>query len=102
MPEMAVRTLDGPGTAVLAAAGCDPRLARLFAARGLARAEELATTLQSLVAPERLSHIDEPARLLADCIELGQRLLIVADYDADSATACAVGVKALRAMGANA
>src|SRR5258708_843835 len=100
MPEIVVRTVDETATAVLAAAGCDPRLARLFAARGLARAEELATTLQSLVAPERLSHIDEAARLLADCIERGERLLIVADYDADGATACAVGVKALRAMGA--
>jgi single-stranded-DNA-specific exonuclease len=100
MPEITIRAIDEAACARLAAAGCDPRLARLFAARGLSRVEELATTLQSLLAPERLSHVDEAARLLADSIKLDERLLIVADYDADGATACAVGVKALRAMGA--
>ncbi len=100
MPEITVRRIDEPARALLVAAGCDPRLARLFAARGLLLAEELATTLQALVPPERLSHVDEAARLLADSIQRDERLLIVADYDADGATACAVGVKALRAMGA--
>src|SRR3972149_3961305 len=41
------------------------------------------------------------ARLPADAIASGRRRLIVADYDADGATACAVGMRALRAMGAN-
>ena len=50
--------------------------------------------------PGRLHHVDDAARLLADAIERQEKLLIVADYDADGATACAVGVKALRAMGA--
>jgi single-stranded-DNA-specific exonuclease len=63
--------------------------------------EELATTLASLVAPDRLDHVDDAARLLADAIAAGEKLLIVADYDADGATACAVGVKALRSFGAN-
>jgi single-stranded-DNA-specific exonuclease len=44
--------------------------------------------------------INAAARLLADAIAQGKRLLIVADYDADGATACAVGMRALRAMGA--
>ena len=47
--------------------------------------------------PERLQHVDDAARLLADAIAAGERMLIVADYDADGATACAVGVRALRA-----
>jgi len=100
MPEIVVRPIDAAGLEALVAGGCDPRLARLFAARGLTRGEELAMTLQALVPPERLSHIDDAARLLADSIKLDERLLIVADYDADGATACAVGMKALRAMGA--
>ena len=53
------------------------------------------------MAPERLRHIDEAARLLADAIARGEKMLIVADYDADGATACAVGVNALRAIGAS-
>jgi single-stranded-DNA-specific exonuclease len=100
MPEIVCRPIDEAARARLAAAGCDPRLARLYAARGLASFAELATTLQSLAAPERMSHVEDAARLLADAIAQGQRMTIVADYDADGATACAVGVRALRAMGA--
>ena len=39
--------------------------------------------------------------MLADAIQAGRRLLIVADYDCDGATACAVGLRALSAMGAD-
>jgi len=100
LPEIHHRPIDEAARARLIAAGCDPRLARLYAARGLGAIEELATTLAALLAPDRLQHIDDAARLLADAIAAGRKLLIVADYDADGATACAVGVKALRSMGA--
>ena len=100
MPEIVERPVDAQVVARLAAAGCDPRLARIYAARGLASTDELATTLKSLVAPESLLQADDAARLLADAIARREKLLIVADYDADGATACAVGVKALRSMGA--
>ena len=101
MPEIHHRSVDEAARARLIASGCDPRLARLYAARGLCAVEELATTLASLATPDRLQHVDDAARLLADAIGAGEKLLIVADYDADGATACAVGVKALRAFGAN-
>ena len=42
-----------------------------------------------------------PEKLLADAIAAQQRLLIVADYDSDGATACAVGIRALREFGAS-
>jgi len=100
MPEIVERPVDAQVVARLAAAGCDPRLARIYAARGLASTDELATTLKSLVAPESLLQAGDAARLLADAIARREKLLIVADYDADGATACAVGVKALRSMGA--
>jgi single-stranded-DNA-specific exonuclease len=100
LPEIHFRPIDEAARARLVAAGCDPRLARLYAARGLGAIEELATTLASLVTPDRLHHVDDAARLLADAIAARRRMLIVADYDADGATACAVGVKALRSMGA--
>ena len=101
MPEITRRIVDDAACARLIGAGCDPRLARLYAARGLATVEELATTLRALADPLRLHHVEDAARLLADAIEGRERMLIVADYDADGATACAVGVKALRAMGAS-
>jgi single-stranded-DNA-specific exonuclease len=81
-------------------AGVHPLLARLYAARGIAAAEELETKLTALLPPEALTGTDAAATLLADAIAAGRRLLIVADYDCDGATACAVGLRALRAFGA--
>ncbi|HEY4998660.1 MAG TPA: DHH family phosphoesterase, partial [Usitatibacter sp.] len=100
MPDIVSREIDAEAFAALSAEGCDPRLARLYAARGLRSMDELATTLKSLAAPQRLHHVEDAARLLADAIAGAKRILILADYDADGATACAVAVKALRSMGA--
>ena len=99
MPEILPRPFDAATRDRLAAAGCDGRFARILAARGIGAMEELATTFQALVPPDRLAHIDTAAVLLADAIAAGERLLVLADYDADGATACAVAVKALRSMG---
>ncbi len=81
--------------------GLHPVLARLYAARGVLDKGEVEGELAGLILPERLLHADRAAVLLADAIERRQRLLIVADYDCDGATACAVGVRALRAFGAD-
>lgn len=82
--------------------GLHPLLARLYAARGIQDRSELAYDLKSLLPPAALTHADDAARLLADAIEAEAKLLIVADYDCDGATACAVGIRALRAFGATA
>ena len=82
----------------LVAAGVHPLLARLYAARRIASASELRYEPASLHAPGLLKNLEQGARLLADAIAAKKRLLIVADYDADGATACAVGVRALRAF----
>lgn len=78
--------------------GVHPLLARLYAARGIARAAELDTALSALLDPSLLKGAAEAATLLADAIAAGRHLLIVADYDCDGATACAVGLRALRAF----
>src|SRR5258706_456313 len=100
MLEIVNRSIDAQTVERLRTAGVDARLSRLYAARGVTSAEELTTKLAALIAPDRLDRVEEAARLLADAIAPGEHLLIVADYDADGATACAVGVKALRSMGA--
>jgi single-stranded-DNA-specific exonuclease len=82
-------------------AGTHPLLARIYAARGVARREELDYGLKALLPPDALKGTHEAAQLLADAIEAGARMVIVADYDCDGATACAVGVRALRAFGAD-
>ncbi len=101
MPEIVARSIDEEARARLIAGGMDARMAGLFAARGVRDAAELAASLPGLVAPDRLGNAGEAATLLADAIASGTRILIVADYDADGATACAVGLRALRSMGAS-
>jgi single-stranded-DNA-specific exonuclease len=81
-------------------AGVHPVLARIYAARRIRSAIELAYESSSLLRPELLRDVEKAAALLADAIEQKRRLLIVADYDADGATACAVGMRALRMFGA--
>ncbi|HYL89845.1 MAG TPA: single-stranded-DNA-specific exonuclease RecJ [Burkholderiales bacterium] len=84
----------------LVAAGIHPLLAKIYAARSIRSATELAYAPAGLLAPT-LKGIDQAATLLADAIQTGKRLLIIADYDADGATACAVGMRALRQFGAS-
>jgi len=84
----------------LAQQGLHPVLARLLAARGLHDPRDLSTELDALIKPDALTHVESAAIFLADAIDAGRRMVIVADYDCDGATACAVGVRGLRAMGA--
>jgi len=80
--------------------GIHPVLARILAARGVNARIDLDDASSGLLPPDSMLGIDRAALLLADAIAAGRRLLIVADYDCDGATACAVGVRALRAFGA--
>ncbi len=84
----------------LAASGVHPVLARVFAARGVATPEELDHELATLPPFATMKGIDAAATRLADAIARREKILIVADYDADGATACAVAVRGLAAMGA--
>jgi len=77
-----------------------PRLARLYAARGVTSAQALDYRLSQLPRPEGLGGIDAAAKVLAEAIIAGQRLLVVGDFDADGATSCALALRALREMGA--
>jgi len=81
-------------------AGVHPLLARLFAGRGVASADELDDGLGKLLAPAELHGARDAAVLLADAIRAGQRICVVADYDCDGATACAVALRGLAMLGA--
>ncbi len=81
-------------------AGVHPLLARLFAARGVHSPDELDDALARLLPPTGLKGAQDAARLLADAMAANQHLCIVADYDCDGATACAVAVRGLRMLGA--
>ena len=101
MTVLSVRDFDAATARRLAAEGVPAALARALAARGIRSIAETRLMLDGLMSPGTLSHVHEAAVLLADAIAAGSRLLIVADYDCDGATACAVGLLGLRAMGAH-
>jgi len=83
-------------------AGVHPVLARVYAGRQVHSPEELSTEVTKLVQPAALANVEHAATMLADAIAAQSRILIVADYDADGATACAVGLRALHSFGAQA
>jgi single-stranded-DNA-specific exonuclease len=81
-------------------AGIHPLLAQLYAARGVMDAQELDDALAKLLPPASMKGTAQAALLLADAIAQDKKLCIVADYDCDGATACAVAVRGLRLLGA--
>lgn len=81
-------------------AGVHPLLARLYAARGVLAKDELDDGLARLLPPSTMKGAQEAAALLADAIAADKKLCIVADYDCDGATACAVAVRGLKLLGA--
>lgn len=99
---MKIVARDIPPRAVwtLEQAGVHPLLARLYAARGVAAKDELDDGLGRLLLPAQMKGAAEAAVLLADAMAQDKTLCIVADYDCDGATACAVAVRGLRLLGA--
>ena len=101
-PPLHIKLRDAPPRAVwaLEQAGLSPLLARLFAGRGVRTMAELDDDLRHLLPPAGLLGIQAAARCLADAIAQRQRICIVADYDCDGATACAVALRGLALLGA--
>ncbi|MEX0959452.1 MAG: single-stranded-DNA-specific exonuclease RecJ [Burkholderiales bacterium] len=99
-PRIAERPVPQSAYRALLAGGLHPVLARVFAARGIDDASRLELALDRMLPYQPLANCTEAAGLLASAIESKERLLIVADYDADGATACALAVSTLRALGA--
>ncbi|HOE41612.1 MAG TPA: single-stranded-DNA-specific exonuclease RecJ, partial [Rhodoferax sp.] len=93
---------DAPPRTVwtLEQAGIHPLLAQLYAARGVQDPQELDAALARLLAPATMLGTAAAARLLADAMAQDKKFCIVADYDCDGATACAVAVRGLRLLGA--
>jgi len=99
-PRLSDRSPNHVAAQHLTNAGFHPLLARLWAARGIASPEDVRMHWAGLIPPTRLTQVDVAAAALADAIEARRRILVIADYDCDGATACAVALRALRAMGA--
>ena len=100
LPTITLRDVSPRVTWALEQAGVSPLLARLFAARGVRSHDELDDALARLLAPSDLLGAQAAARLLADTIAARRRICVVADYDCDGATACAVALRGLALLGA--
>lgn len=79
-----------------------PPVARALSARGIRDASELAQDWKSMLPPAMLEGTREAAERLALARERGERVTVVADYDCDGATACAVAIRGLGMMGVKA
>ncbi len=77
-----------------------PVLARIYRARAVTTPAELEHALDRLLPPTQLLGMERAVRLLAEALRARKRILVVADFDADGATSCALVVRALRALGA--
>ena len=80
--------------------GFSEPLARVLAARGIESGDDLKPDWRAMLPPLSLMGTTAAARILADAIEAGKRIMVIADYDCDGATACAVALLGLREMGA--
>lgn len=100
MPRVVARSAPQSAVDSLLHQNIHPLLARLYAARGIDSSAALHYVLARMAAPQSMLNLDRMAQLLADAVAARQKLVIIADYDADGATACAVGLRSLRLFGA--
>ena len=76
-----------------------PLVRRIYSQRPLAALTELELKLSQLISPTRLKGIDAAVELLETALNNAERVLIVADFDADGATSCALAMTVMRALG---
>ncbi|MXS80125.1 MULTISPECIES: single-stranded-DNA-specific exonuclease RecJ [Nitrosomonas] len=100
MTNIIIRKFPSHAYETLTAHGLPSVLARIFAARGIEKPNQLDTTFSHMASFQQLKNIRQIAVLLADAIAAKKRLLVIADYDTDGATACAVALRALSQFGA--
>ncbi len=100
MTEIRPRSFSSATEQHLRDSGYPAALAKIFAARGITDNKQLDTTFAGLLPFGELKNAREMAHLLANAIAAQKKLIVIADYDADGATACAVAVRGLRSFGA--
>ncbi|MDT8406865.1 MAG: single-stranded-DNA-specific exonuclease RecJ [Methylococcales bacterium] len=77
----------------------DPLCARILARRGVTAPAQISFSLKDLPRPESLPGIARMVDCLVEALRHQQRITVIADYDADGATACAVAVRGLTLLG---
>lgn len=99
MTKILSRPYDQHAADALALSGFLPPVARALAARGISTASDLEQEWAGMLPPAMLEGARAAAERLAEARERREAVTIVADYDCDGATACAVGIRGLRMLG---
>lgn len=94
------RVVSAERQGTLLSQGVSPVMARLLASRGVTDKTEIEDRAALLLPPDKLKGALEAGELLANAIQNGERICIVADYDCDGATACSVMIRGLKMLGA--
>lgn len=76
-----------------------PKLRSIYLSRNIESAEQLDYSFSRLPQPSRLLGMEAMVTHLADALLLQLKIVIVADFDADGATSCAVAKLGLESMG---
>lgn len=97
--QLVARQFNPPIHEELVNYGIDPILARLWASRGIQAPEDTQLELKHLLSPTVLLNCTNAAGYLANALAQHKNILIIADYDCDGATACAVGILGLEELG---
>ncbi|MBO6258686.1 MAG: single-stranded-DNA-specific exonuclease RecJ [Succinivibrio sp.] len=79
----------------------DPLLRQLLARRGVNNADDLNCEIGRMLHYRDLKDIDRAASVLADALQNDEHIMIAGDYDVDGLTGTALGVRCLKAMGAD-
>ena len=74
-------------------------LRRVMAARGILQPESLFYTLADLPRPQQMLGMERAVSLLEKALEQQWKITVVADFDSDGATSCALAIRGLKAMG---
>ncbi|NOY66221.1 MAG: single-stranded-DNA-specific exonuclease RecJ [Gammaproteobacteria bacterium] len=75
-------------------------LKRIYSARGIVSNAELERSLAKLLPYDSLKGIQQAVDIIVEAITGSKKILIVADFDCDGATSCAVAMRGLHSLGA--
>ena len=76
-----------------------PLIQKIFKRRSISDVNEIELGLNNLLTPEKFKGIDDAVSLLVDASKKQERVLIVADFDADGATSCVVAINCMKKFG---
>ena len=76
-----------------------PLIQKIFKRRSISDVNEIELGLNNLLTPEKFKGIDDAVSLLVDALKKQERVLIVADFDADGATSCVVAINCMKKFG---